>query len=131
MRTWSGVAVLALAAGLLSGDASSDTIASGESESFAVVSTGLVTFRRGKAVRLNVVEVDDSRTERVVRLSIFDGQKRLLSQTTQVLTPTRPVVLDLAKRDVPPPPGGDDSVLMRAVFEFPCGGEGDPGPIPS
>jgi hypothetical protein len=129
--TWTGVTVVAVAAGLaLAGDASSDPISGNAAGAGRIaVSTGLLTFRPGRAVRLNVVEVDGNRPPRQVRLSIIDGERRVLRQTIALLTPTRPVFLDLPKREVPPPGGDPDPLPIRAEFEFSCDGTSDSGPI--
>ena len=125
------VGVLALAAVALTGDASSEPDTEKVSATrWVSVSTGLVTFRPGKALRVSAVEVDGSRSTREARLSILDGKRRVRSQIIGQLTPLAPIFLDLARSQVPP--GGDPAALpIRAEYQFPCDGDTDSGPITS
>lgn len=122
--------VLALAAVALTGDASSEPVADRAAGTrWVSVSTGLVTLRPGRALRLSTVEVDGNRSSREVRLSIIDGKRRVLRQTIDQLTPSAPVLLDLARNEVPPgtdPPG----LPIRAEYKFVCPDD-DSGPITS
>ena len=122
-----GATLLLFAAALgLTGDASGDPIAqAGEDGGRVWLSTGLVTFRPGRAVRVNVVETDSGRAPRTVRVSIRDGERRLVRETIGEVTPTKPLFLDLARREVPP----GSEVAIRTEFELACEGEDDSGPV--
>lgn len=136
MSRWMGgglrVGVLALVAVALTGDASSEPVADrAGTPRWVSVSTGLVTLRPGRAVRLSAVEVDGNRSAREVRLFVLDGARRVLRQTVQQLTPTAPAFLDLARNEIPPgndPPG----LPIRAEVRFVCPvDDGDSGPVTS
>ena len=121
------VGVLALAALLLSGDASSEPVPDRASTTrWVSVSTGLMTFRPGRALRVSAVEVDGTRSAREVRVSVIDGKRRVLRQTVEQLTPNAPVFLDLGRNEIPPgndPPG----LPIRAEYKFVCDDD-DSGP---
>lgn len=132
-RWWGGglrVGVLALAAVALTGDASSEPAADrAAGTQWVSASTGLMTLRPGRAIRLSTVEVDGARSSREVRLSIIDGKRRVLRETVEQLTPGAPVFLDLGRNEVPPgtdPPG----LPIRAEWKFVCPVD-DSGPVTS
>ena len=134
MSRWTGgglrVGVLALVAVGLTGDASSEPVTDRVSTTrWVSVSTGLVTLRPGRALRVSSVEVDGNRAAREVRVSVIDGKRRVLRQTVEQLTPSAPVFVDLARNEIPPgndPPG----LPIRAEYKFPCFVD-DSGPITS
>ncbi|HTE54436.1 MAG TPA: hypothetical protein VK698_26465 [Kofleriaceae bacterium] len=127
---WITVGILALAPVALTGDASSEPVSDSVSTTrWVSVSTGLMTFRPGRALRVSAVEVDGSRPAREVRLFVIDGKRRVLRQTVEQLTPNAPVFLDLARNEIPPgsdPPG----LPIRAEYKLPCPDD-DPGPVTS
>jgi hypothetical protein len=126
------VGILALAAVALTGDASSEPVSDPASTPrWVSVSTGLVTLRPGRALRASAVEVDGTRSTREVRLSVIDGKRRVLRQTTGQLTPTAPVFLDLARNEIPP--GNDPPwVPVRLEVRIACDDDlAESGPITS
>jgi hypothetical protein len=120
-----GMVVLAVAAGLaLTGDASSNPIATGDGGRVSAASY-MVTLRPGRTIRLTAVEVDQGRSTRQVRMKVFDGQRRLVRDVSEFVSPTRAASVDVVK---PPPGSGDPTPLpLRAEFEFDCDDDLDSG----
>jgi hypothetical protein len=125
---WVGTAALVVAAAFaLAGDARSGPIAPAVAD-WVNVESGLMSLRTGRAVRLSVVEVDGTRTSRRAHLTVRDGQGRILREVNELVTPLRPLFLDLGKHEAPP--GSDPNALpIRAEFKFPCVDPGDSGLI--
>ena len=98
-RTWLCTAVLALATPVALANDTAEASKTGTRPT--AISTGLISLRSGKAVRISLVELDEKRLPRAARLSVIDDGRRVLRKVEGMVEPTKALFLELPHREIP------------------------------